>query len=139
MASKNGSNGKNGSHENGKFRITYLEVIETDQNVTLMADMPGENEDPLALSVDRGVLNLSGRIDFGEGSEPRFRQCVLGDFFRLFRLSHDVDRDRVSAGIEDGILKLTIPKSERELGPRLGFRPVRGKSQKKRAPANGSV
>lgn len=128
---KPGNNGKNG--KNGKYRVTYLEVIETDNSVTLMADVPGGDGDGVDVSVDRGILTLNGKLDLGEHASPRYRNCVFGDFFRLFRLSRDVDRNQVQAAVEDGILRVTIPKWSGSKGQILGFKNS-GRKRKKPVP-----
>ncbi|MHC5037169.1 MAG: Hsp20/alpha crystallin family protein [Planctomycetota bacterium] len=89
-----------------KYIVTNFEVEETPQEVVLMIDLPGLDERSLSVSVDEGSIRLSGKLDLGESSKPRFRECEMGLFSRLFRIAPDVTPDRFRAQLEDGMLRM---------------------------------
>jgi hypothetical protein len=64
----------------------------------------------MLLTVQDGVLGLSGTIEFGDRESPRLYELTLGGFARMFRLNPNVAWDRVSGALEDGMFCIRIPK-----------------------------
>ncbi len=86
-------------------------------DVVLTAELPGLEPDDLDISVQENTLTLRGAPK-GKESEPREgetmhrRECVRAGFSRSWRLPFEVDGDKVDAKLENGILKLMLPRSE---------------------------
>ncbi|MBD0275324.1 MAG: Hsp20/alpha crystallin family protein, partial [Acetobacteraceae bacterium] len=59
------------------------------------------------------VLRVEGRIDSSKygGMEPVYTEYGVGHWARSFALSDKVDRGRIGAQLEDGVLTLTLPKT----------------------------
>jgi len=92
----------------------HVNIFETKDGYVLEAEMPGVNKDGLEVTLEDNELTLVGRRghDAGQG-EPLFRERQLADFRRVFELDPAIDTAKVSARIEQGVLTLTLPKSER--------------------------
>jgi HSP20 family protein len=60
-------------------------------------------------------LSLHARIDFPVPERARLvhEEHCLGDYYRSFILSDEVDRDRITAELKDGVLRLFLPKADR--------------------------
>lgn len=96
-----------------------VDVFEDDQGVTLWADLPGVTKDKLDVKVHDGNLYIEAeaivptpaglRLQHAEIREPRFA--------RAFSLSADFDTSKIEANLQDGVLKLTIPRRD-EARPR---------------------
>jgi HSP20 family protein len=96
-----------------------VDIFEDDQGVTLWADLPGVTRDKLDVRVHDGNLSIEAeavvptpanlRLQHAEVREPRFA--------RTFTLSPDFDTAKIEANLQDGVLKLTIPRRE-EARPR---------------------
>jgi HSP20 family molecular chaperone IbpA len=87
------------------------EILDMDNEVQLIADLPQcRGAESLLLTVQDGVLGLSGTIEFGDCESPRLYELTLGGFARMFRLNPNVAWDRVSGAIEDGTFCIRIPK-----------------------------
>lgn len=90
-----------------------LEFADKGKDYQLTAELPGLTEDDVELTIADGVLTLSGekreetnrKEDGVSISERRY-----GTFMRKLRLPHDVDPDKVSASIADGVLTVAIGK-----------------------------
>ena len=80
---------------------------EDENNYYVKAEMPGINKDDVDISVEDGMLTLSA--DYKEEGENILRQ---GKYSWACRVG-DVDYDSISANLKDGILTLTLPKSEK--------------------------
>ncbi len=103
----------------GRFYIPFTDIHETDQALTLVMEMPGVERKDVNVSLENDVLRVEGRIDFSkyEGMEPVYTEYNVGHYTRSFAISNKVDRDQISAQMEDGVLTLTLPKLK-EVQPR---------------------
>lgn len=84
-------------------------------DIVLTAEVPGIEPDDLDISVQENSLTLScrpGRQKTEEGASYHRRECPRGGFARSWQLPFEVDRDRIDARLDDGILQLTLPRSE---------------------------
>jgi len=93
---------------------TRVDVLETDSSYLVSAECPGLDRETLNVTVEAGVLSISGSkknpwADKSQGLHLSERS--FGEFSRTFRLPREVDTTQVKAEYIDGILQLTLPKS----------------------------
>ena len=91
-----------------------VNVWEDNEAFHLEAELPGLKQDDVNIAVtQRNVLTLSGerKPEEGEGRWHR-RERGFGRFQRVLRLPAPVDADKVEAKLENGVLRLTLPKHE---------------------------
>jgi HSP20 family protein len=111
---------KNGSHTpeqtyHGPVYSPAVDIFETDDRISLLADMPGVKAKDLKIDLRDNVLTLSGRVD---ASPPGQETNLLGEYesgayFRQFTLSETIDQGKIDAKLSDGVLRLELPKLER--------------------------
>jgi HSP20 family molecular chaperone IbpA len=103
----------------GRFYVPYADIYETDEALTVLMEMPGVAREGVSVALEDDVLRVEGRIDFSkyEGMEPVYTEFNVGHYTRSFALSGKIDRERIGAQLEDGVLVLTLPKA-REAQPR---------------------
>ena len=91
-----------------------VDVKETDDALTLFAEIPGVHKDDIDISLENNTLTVSGERRFPQDEEEHYRRIerIYGKFSRSFRLPRDVDPTRVSAAYEEGVLRLDLPKVE---------------------------
>lgn len=91
------------------------DIFETEEALTVVLEMPGVSRDNVDINVEEGVLTVEGRIDFSkyEGLRPVYSEYNVGPYRRSFRVSSQVDQDRISAEMQDGVIALTLPKAEK--------------------------
>jgi HSP20 family protein len=89
-----------------------IDIYETETAFVLLADLPGVAPDGLELIVERNTLRIRGRAENMTG-EPEFQEFELGEYRGTFAITDDLDTDRISAVLRDGVLRVEIPKSER--------------------------
>lgn len=98
-----------------------VDLVETEDGYTLMADLPGVDKKDLELSVENNVLTIKGEKKTGteEKKEKRFfrRETWAGSFRRTISLPAAADSSNVNAQLKNGVLTVTIGKRE-ELKPR---------------------
>ena len=92
-----------------------LNVYEEGDQLTVEAQLPGIKPDDLDINVEQGVLTISGQTATQEERKERnyfVREHRTGRFSRSLRLPATYNSDGCSASFEDGMLRLTFPKSE---------------------------
>jgi HSP20 family protein len=92
-----------------------LDVKEGKDEITVKADLPGLKKEEIQVNVDNGVLTISGERKHEEKSEDEGWHRVersYGSFRRSVRLPQDVESSKVKAEYKDGVLSVTLAKSE---------------------------
>ncbi|MGE0610449.1 MAG: Hsp20/alpha crystallin family protein, partial [Pirellulales bacterium] len=91
-----------------------LNVWEHGDNLMVEAELPGIVADELEITVVGGELTLKGqRLNAAEeGTTFHRRERAVGNFTRMIKLPVEVDADKVQAAFKDGVLTITLPKSE---------------------------
>jgi HSP20 family molecular chaperone IbpA len=92
-----------------------IDIHEGPDGLILEADLPGVAEDNLNIQLEDNVLTLHARVPspFPEGARVLHEEYRVSDFYRSFILSDEVERDKISADLKNGVLRLTLPKAER--------------------------
>jgi HSP20 family protein len=91
-----------------------VNIFETKDGYVLQAEMPGVSKDGLEITLEGNEITLTGRRNTDSVSgEVLFRERHALDYRRVFELDPAIDTSKVSAKMEQGILTLILPKSER--------------------------
>jgi HSP20 family protein len=92
-----------------------VDIAEQDGNYELTADLPGLKKDDIKIEILDNTLTLRGEKKVEEEkkeSNYRLAERYYGEFARTFALPENVNKDAIEAEFKDGVLKLTIPKTE---------------------------
>lgn len=91
-----------------------VDVIEDAGGITLYADLPGVRREQLNLQVEADTLTIEAEsgLDMPQGLNSLHTEVGLARFRRVFTLSKELDTERVSAELAQGVLKLRIPKAQ---------------------------
>ena len=108
-----------GAWDNYSSRIPAVDVEETVDAYVIKAEMPGFKEDDVKITVDKHVLHISGSVDETEKENKDGRKYLIKErrhesFERSFSLPDGLDESAISAGFENGILTVTLPKTPEE-------------------------
>lgn len=93
-----------------------VDISETPQEYTLRAEIPGMKKEDTKISVNNNVLTLSGEKKSEAKHEDKKYHRVesyYGSFQRSFVLPDSIQSDKVTAAFKDGVLTVTVPKSEK--------------------------
>ena len=98
----------------GPIFTPAVDIFETDQEITLVADIPGVKADSLDIDLRDNVLTLAGEVETPEdqGEVDVLREYDTGKYLREFTLSEMIDQSKIEAELKDGVLRLTLPKVE---------------------------
>ena len=93
-----------------------LDVTENDKDYQVRAAIPGAKKDDIRVSVDGNLVSISAEVkqdkEEKKGARVVVRESSYGSASRVFTLAHEIDGNGVVAKLEDGVLKLTLPKRE---------------------------
>lgn len=91
-----------------------VEVVEDASGITLYADLPGVPKDKLDIRVEGDQLHIDAEVvlPVPQGMQASHAEVSLSRYRRTFTLSKELDADKVSADMSQGVLRLRIPKAE---------------------------
>jgi len=101
--------------ERTRSRRTFVpraDIYETEKEITILADVPGATEKSVDITLEKDVLSINAYVEpaIPNGYEIAYAEYEEGDYQRSFRLSGEIDRDKIEAVVSDGVLRLRLPK-----------------------------
>lgn len=92
-----------------------VDIFETEKKIVVLADMPGVKPEKLDIDLREDRLTLVGEVVPFEktGEQALLTEYEVGTFYRQFTLSEVIDQEKIEAGLENGVLTLTLPKIEK--------------------------
>lgn len=114
------------TNTNNSDRTNYVaprvDIIELDSEFHLLADMPGVQKHTVELTCANGELSISAPVAFVHNS----KRVVLGSslpegYRRLFTVDETVDIEKIAAEMNNGVLKVTLPKKESAQSRRIAI------------------
>lgn len=93
--------------------IPAVDIFESPEALTLVADMPGVGPEGVSIDVHDNLLTLRGTVKMeGEKERILLQEYGVGDYFREFTLGRAIDQSKIEASMKHGVLTLTLPKAE---------------------------
>lgn len=92
-----------------------VDIYEEDGNIVLKAELPGMDKKDVEVNLTESSITISGEKKREEKTEKKdyYRyESSYGSFSRSFNLPKEVQTDKAKASFKDGVLKITIPKTE---------------------------
>ncbi|MBW3629855.1 MAG: Hsp20/alpha crystallin family protein [Gemmatimonadetes bacterium] len=107
-----------GNSTRGLLGAPEADVVETEKDIMVVVDVPGCTPGDIELILENNLLTINGerRSQWGEGDDRKafhLAERRYGRFNRAFVLPRDVNQDGIIARFENGVLTVTIPKSEK--------------------------
>jgi HSP20 family protein len=102
------------AEESGEW-LPSLDVSETKNDVVIKAELPGMDPKDIDISLANGFLTIKGEKKHEKEEKEENYHLVersYGSFTRSVRLPREVQSDKISASFKNGVLRVTIPKSE---------------------------
>jgi HSP20 family protein len=98
----------------GRTFRPHVDIHEEGDELVLVADMPGVKAEDVDVRFEDGVLTIHGPVPprWPEQGEFLLYEYGVGDFYRTFRVSEQIDASRIQAEYADGVLTLHLPKTE---------------------------
>ena len=99
--------------ENTATVIPAVDIVEREKEYVLYADAPGIDKDKISITYEDGVLSLVGNIKIKSPQSYSHQEFAPMGVERTFRLSDDIDTDKISAHVDHGVLSVVLPKKEK--------------------------
>jgi HSP20 family molecular chaperone IbpA len=98
-----------------RYYVPSTDIFETEDALRLVMEVPGVDRKDVEIRLEEDVLRIEARIDPAkyDGMEPLYTEYSVGHFARSFSLSHLIDQQQISAGLTDGVLTLTLTKTQK--------------------------
>ena len=96
-----------------EFTSPEVNIFETKDGYVLELEMPGVNKDGLEITLEGNEITIVGhrRVEPLTG-QALFHESQELDYRRVFEMDPAIDTNKVAAKVEQGVLTLTLPKSE---------------------------
>ena len=104
---------KNEVRREPQYVLPEVNIFETQDGYVVEAEMPGVSKDGLEITLEGNEITIVGHrhAEVVTGT-PIFRERNLADYRRVFELDPAIDAKRIAAKMDQGVLTLTLPKSE---------------------------
>jgi HSP20 family protein len=98
----------------GTVYVPRADIYEAEDKVTVIADMPGVDENSVDITLEKNILTIRGFVQTQtfEHHTLSYAEYGVGDYERSFVLSNEIDRERIEATVKNGVLRLALPKQE---------------------------
>ena len=105
----------------GRVFTPAVDIFETDKKITLLAEIPGVKATDLNIDLRDDTLTLTGAVAPFEGPEEVdiLIEYEVGTYYRQFSLSEVIDQGKIDAQLNDGVLRLSLPKVEKATPRRI--------------------
>ncbi len=127
VATKDHVNGQRPEGTRGGPHFTpRVDILETDKELTLYADVPGVRPQDVELNYEKGELVLRARVarTLPDQQIMLAQEYQVGDFYRAFSIHESIDAGRIEAECKNGVLIVHLPKVEaarpRQINVRVG-------------------
>jgi len=89
-------------------------IFETEDQIVIVMDMPGVQNKDIDISLEKNVLTVIGytELDEPEGYTLAMAEYNAGDYERSFRISNQIEQEKIEAEYKNGVLRLSLPKAE---------------------------
>ena len=98
----------------GRQFLPAVDIFETDEAVTVLAEMPGVEKTGVDIKLEDDVLTIQGnrKEEVGANEVVLLKEYESGNYLRKFTVSEMIDQNKIEATMQDGILTLKLPKVE---------------------------
>jgi len=101
------------TREETRYLIPPVDIYETDNELIVVADLPGVSKEDVHIRVEQNMLTIDGKASHGGDGESLLTEFELHNYFRQFQLGEEVNQDRIQAEMKYGVLRIVLPKAEK--------------------------
>lgn len=98
----------------GVYYRPNVDILEAQDELTLVADVPGADGNQMDIHFEEGTLTLLAKVPSRHRDNVEYlaQEYGVGDYYRTFQVSEAIDASKISAEYADGVLTLHLPKAE---------------------------
>ena len=95
-----------------KYLKPAVNILEMEEGLKLMADMPGADKGTLNVNMEKGILTISAEVKRQSRGKQFYTEFELAPYYRQFQIPESLDHEKTSATFNNGVLTLRIAKAE---------------------------
>lgn len=101
-----------------------VDTYEKEDSLIIKADLPGIKKDDVSIDVNNNLLTIKGERHDEEAKSQDYYRCerFYGSFQRAFTLPNNVDSSKIEASFKDGVLEITLPKTQESQAKKIEIR-----------------
>lgn len=97
----------------GAYYSPAVDIFQTEEDLIIVADMPGVAPENLGVDLEDSVLTITGTVvEPDSGWKLRYREYGIGGYTRRFTLSDKIDQSGIEAKLVNGVLTMRLPKAD---------------------------
>jgi HSP20 family protein len=89
-----------------------VDIIETEDGLTMIADIPGASKNTMDISVDKGILTLNAPVSHSMPGRPIYTEFEFAHYYRQFSVPETLDHQKAKADFSNGVLTMKVPVAE---------------------------
>jgi HSP20 family protein len=101
------------TREEERYLKPPVDIYEQDSKLVVVCDVPGVRTEDVDVKVDDNILTIQGKTSYKAPAEPGYAEFNLLNFFRQFELPEQIDQEKISADLKNGVLTVQLPKVEK--------------------------
>jgi len=99
-------------HTRGLVFEPRVDIAEVDDNMLLYVDLPGVKSEDVDVRFENRELQIRGKVTPAPPQHFLLREYGVGDYYRAFSVTDDVDAEKIRGDLNDGVLTVHLPKVE---------------------------
>ena len=107
------------TRESELYMSPAVDIFETNNGLTVLADVPGVSKEGLDIDVDDKILTIRGTVSLPKREGMISEEFGMMNYFRQFKLSDEVDQAKIKATLDQGVLTINLPKVEQAKPKRI--------------------
>jgi len=97
-----------------------VDIYETQDDLVLVADLPGVTKEDLSIKLDDEILTIEGAAHASAATgQQLLNEYASGTFYRQFTVGEAINREKIDANLKNGVLELVLPKAEKAKPKRI--------------------
>ena len=105
--------------EKPEYYQPAVDISETSDEIVMKYDMPGVEKGDVDITAEKNTLTVTGHVKSEQPGKAVYLETRIGNYRREFTLPDDIDTNKISAEMNDGVLTIKIPKSEKAKPKRI--------------------
>lgn len=103
-----------------------VDIFETEKAITLLVDIPGVKPEHMNIDLRDNILTITGDVERQEAADEEYLvlEYETGRYYRQFTLSEVIDQSRIDAQLNQGVLRLSLPKVEKATPRKIAIKSV---------------
>jgi HSP20 family protein len=101
------------TREEQRYVTPLVDIYETADGLTVLADLPGVENDQLEIHVEDSILTIKGGVWASNSHAYVAQEFVPTSYFRQFTLGEKINQERIQGELKNGVLTLRLPFAEK--------------------------